>query len=205
MCIRDRISAQPLNTSDFNPYGSIVSPEEEVAKASDSAKNANQGTAIKILQVSSVQNTFPRPYSICTPNWNIFRCFPQQNLKREIISDSSDHITHNFKVLEKHPYSSQTFLPMGYPENKIGYLIIVALPDSTGEPDLATLKAFTCKGTQAVTYGAGIWHAPMIVVGEVDYLDFAVLIHELLDSDKPEMDCVERLYPENELTVKLCV
>ena len=39
-------------------------------------------------------------------------------------------------------------------------------------PDLANLKAFVARGDQAVTYGVGTWHAPMIVLGKrrVDFV-----------------------------------
>ena len=37
--------------------------------------------------------------------------------------------------------------------------------DVQGPPDLSNLKAFVAHGEQAVTYWAGIWHAPMIVLG----------------------------------------
>lgn len=33
-------------------------------------------------------------------------------------------------------------------------------------PDLANVRAFLAGGGQAVTYGVGTWHAPMVVVGE---------------------------------------
>lgn len=35
-----------------------------------------------------------------------------------------------------------------------------------GRPDLAHARAFRAGGGQAVTYGVGTWHAPMVVVGE---------------------------------------
>ena len=59
------------------------------------------------------------------------------------------------------------------------YLVIVAptLPPQEGfaglgPPDLSNLRAFVAHGAQAVTYGAGTWHAPMVVVGErrVDFV-----------------------------------
>ncbi|PYH79659.1 ureidoglycolate hydrolase [Aspergillus uvarum CBS 121591] len=39
-------------------------------------------------------------------------------------------------------------------------------------PDLSRVKAFVARGGQAVTYGAGTWHAPMAVIGSrrVDFL-----------------------------------
>jgi ureidoglycolate lyase len=41
-------------------------------------------------------------------------------------------------------------------------------------PDLKNLRAFVATGNQAVTYGAGTWHAPMVVVGD-RAIDFVVV------------------------------
>lgn len=41
-------------------------------------------------------------------------------------------------------------------------------------PDLSNLKAFIARGDQAVTYGPGTWHAPMVVLGEKP-IDFVVV------------------------------
>ena len=85
------------------------------------------------------------------------------------------------KVLERHPYTTQTFLPLGLSsdDKRTAFLVIVAptLPNSQGGfdgPDVASAEAFAASGSQGVTYGVGTWHAPMIVVGEQE-IDFAVL------------------------------
>lgn len=196
------VCAEILSIKSFAPFGSIISPQEEVDKVDDSAKNANQGTAIKILQVSKNENPNPMGYP---PNWNLFRCFPKPHLSTTFqATEGATTTTHPIHVLEKHPNSSQTFLPMGRPENEISYLVVVALEDEASkQPDLSTVKAFLCKGNQAVTYGAGIWHAPMIVLGKQEYLDFGVLIYEFLDKQAPEKDCVETHYKGSEITVTL--
>lgn len=43
-----------------------------------------------------------------------------------------------------------------------------------GPPDLNNVRAFWARAGQAVTYGAGTWHAPMAVVGE-ERMDFVVV------------------------------
>ena len=43
-----------------------------------------------------------------------------------------------------------------------------------GFPDLGKGKAFIAHGGQAVTYGAGTWHAPMVVLGN-KAVDFVVV------------------------------
>lgn len=196
--------AEPLTIDSFAHYGSIISPDEEVSKLDESAKNANQGTAIKLLKKSQVEN----PLDQKTPNWNIFRCFSQSHLKTPLQYArgpiDAAVVNHPIRVLEKHPYSSQTFLPMGCLAQDIGYLIVVALEDpETQKPDISTVRSFLCKGNQAVTYGAGVWHAPMIVVGAREYIDFGVLIYELLNPSAPEKDCVETFYGESDLLVTM--
>lgn len=195
------IEAAVLTVEDFAPYGSIISPEEQIAKASDASKNANQGTAIKLLGVSQIEQKHPfeRP-----PNWNLFRCFPQPHLRRCFSTQGDKSVEHSIRVLEKHPFSSQTFIPMGCPSDQSSYVVVVALESQeTGCPDLTTLKAFLCRGTQAVTYGAGIWHAPMIALGQRDYIDFGVVIYEFHDPNGPEKDCQERHYDESSIQIKL--
>lgn len=45
-------------------------------------------------------------------------------------------------------------------------VIVAPTRAQDGLPDLAGLKAFRCRGNQAVTYAPGCWHAPMVVVDE---------------------------------------
>ena len=47
-------------------------------------------------------------------------------------------------------------------------------PKGPGLPDLANLRAFVARGDQAVTYGPGTWHAPMVVLGK-RAVDFVVV------------------------------
>lgn len=101
-------------------------------------------------------------------------------------------------VLERHPFTTQTFIPLGLaPGDAARYLVVVAPalrppPSPTSHPsvasdperpqdydrgempDVARLRAFVAHGGQAVTYGEGTWHAPMVVVGW-RRLDFVVV------------------------------
>ena len=60
-------------------------------------------------------------------------------------------------------------------------------PASAGPPDLKNMKAFVARGDQTVTYAAGVWHAPMVVVGESE-IPFMVVQHMNGISDE---DCQE--------------
>jgi ureidoglycolate lyase len=108
----------------------------------------------------SMFSTFPRRPPPNPTNWTI-------------------RITH----LERHPYTSQTFSPLGLsPKDPSTYYLVVSaptLPNATisgvrNPPDLSRLEAFVARGDQAVTYAPGTWHAPMIVVGE-RRVDFVVV------------------------------
>ena len=139
------------------------------------------------------------------------------------------------KILERHPFTPQTFIPLGLGAQDKGtyYLVIVAptsplrsrtnggyepayplppprrkrslrerlmgarpnlftndftpsttttvlhatdepRPKGPGLPDLDNIRAFIVRGDQAVTYGPGTWHAPMVVLGE-KAIDFVVV------------------------------
>lgn len=105
-------------------------------------------------------------------------------------------------ILERHPFTTQTFSPLSTTsrtgegkggvsdKRKNAYLVIVApnqpapsparIPNGGGTapenpPDLTNLQAFVATMDQAVTYGAGTWHAPMVALGPEDStVDFVV-------------------------------
>lgn len=171
------VKAELLTPENFLPYGGVLSADEQIKNAQ--ASSANYGTAVKLHKVAPVTNNFKNCKSgkPAQANWNIFRC----SAPKHLISGSK---TKSYKstVLERHPYSSQTFVPMGQDLSKVSYLVVVAdtdesLPDKLPNPKL--IKAFLCRGNQSVTYGAGTWHAPMVVIDEkIPHIDFGVFIHE---------------------------
>jgi len=58
------------------------------------------------------------------------------------------------KLLERHEFSSQTFLPI----DAARWLIVVAPHAKDGGPDTGAIKAFIATGRQGVTYRANTWH-----------------------------------------------
>jgi ureidoglycolate lyase len=72
-------------------------------------------------------------------------------------------------MLERHPHSSQTFVPIQVAR----YLVVVATKRSDGEPDLARVEAFTVAGDQGVNYYRDIWHHGLTVLdGEGEFAVF---------------------------------
>lgn len=186
---RPTVVAEPLTPEAFAPFGSVISPGHLGADASNTAA-ANQGTAVKFIGVSHSRSLYSAAPSGKLPqqtNWNLFRCSPPTHLFSD--EGESGKRVYLAKVLEQHPYSSQTFLPLGRNPTKPAYIVIVSLKDKDGLPDLSTVRAFIATGAQAVTYGAATWHAPMVAIDSTT--DFAVLINE---NGVPEEDCQEVYY-----------
>lgn len=63
-------------------------------------------------------------------------------------------------LLERHPHSSQTFVPIYVAQ----YLVIVAPKQLDGAPNLAKVRAFTVAGDQGVNYHRDTWHHGLTVI-----------------------------------------
>ncbi|KAK4447862.1 ureidoglycolate hydrolase [Podospora aff. communis PSN243] len=212
------IDAKPLRPSSFSPFGDVVENPQPHLHPSSAATTfakyqsipfspivANQGTAIKYQHVTLLIDLYAqapsrRPGIAVT---NMFVCASRKPLPSSSSSSSGRTKDKLFPVtvLERHPYTTQTFIPLSGTTSR--YLVIVAptLPPSSkdahlpvptapttnphvgnhklpgrGLPDLKRLKAFVATTDQAVTYAAGTWHAPMAVLGEEGTrMDFVVV------------------------------
>ncbi len=74
------------------------------------------------------------------------------------------------RILERHPYSSQTFVPL----KAARYLVIVAPDRDDGGPDLERARCFLAVGSQGITYRRGVWHHGMTVLD--DTAEMAILM-----------------------------
>lgn len=185
------VVAEPLTPESFAPYGGVMSADHQVKNVKSSA--ANYGTAVKMHKVAPIINKYENCPSKkeATANWNIFRCSTPKHL---ITGGANGDYVYSSRVLERHPFSTQTFIPMGLEAKRSSYLVIVAKIDAstspTNFPEPGSVKAFICKGNQSVTYGQGTWHAPMVVIDEdVPHIDFAVLIHENGVDEEDVQEC----------------
>lgn len=65
------------------------------------------------------------------------------------------------KLLERHPFSNQMFVPMNGTRN----LVCVCPSDADGNPILSELRAFVAGAGQAFNFDPMVWHAPKQPVG----------------------------------------
>jgi allantoicase len=94
---------------------------------------------------------------------SVYRCKP--------LADLGEDGTSEVRVLERHPFTKQAFIPMGKGSIEGGdgltdpgaaYLVIVAKDDPERKPDLKTLKAFVATGAQGVMYEMGVWRKSLV-------------------------------------------
>lgn len=233
---------EPLTPSSFAPFGTAISapfaaslttPPTTIPKpmhATHQAKAvfANQNSALKTSPISTIENRYPET-PVSKPQMSMFSCFPR-NLSGIGIEQGespedrgavmgNSRFRFRVSILERHPYTTQTFCPMALDRSNQSTLFVVvvapSLPTSTSAttstgkgsstvqvqnpPDLSRIGAFFGSGDQAVTYNTGTWHAPMVVLGE-RRLDFVVT---QFVNGVAEDDCQEVLLGANVVAVKL--
>ncbi|KAK8146957.1 Ureidoglycolate lyase [Beauveria asiatica] len=191
------------------------------------AASANQGFAIQYRRASRLANLYSSAPSggPGSPMLSVFVCAARPLSSSSSPSSSSSRRQHaEFVVchLERHPFTTQTFTPLASSASL--YLVIVApsLPPSEadadmpvaaegttpgrGLPNLKELRAFVGTRSQAVTYGAGTWHAPMVVLGPPGTtLDFVVtqFASGVADEDCQLLEFEAQGRPEPQLRVQI--
>lgn len=183
-----RIPAQPLTPDAYAPYGRVImaSPQGEPGRP------ANQGTARRFDHLAAVENLRPASAAL---NVCVFRCAPRAPEPLPWSEDAPGAADAaatpgalDVALLEKHPASTQVFLPMSARR----FLVVVALGLGDDRPDLSTLAAFVAEGPQGISYHPGVWHHPMIALDAP--ADFACLVWE----DGSAADCVDVRFAEDD-------
>ncbi|KAJ2130743.1 Allantoicase [Coemansia sp. RSA 678] len=164
-----QITIEPLTIESFKPYGDVIQLE-----GNKNVIIANQGTAKRVNHVAKLENlrSGPSPaLQSAKPNMCIFSSAPRPTTGGLF----------QVKLLERHPYSSQVFMPIHEQGVKTSpdlpsYLVIVAENGSDDLPDLRTIRAFAATSTQGINYKANSWHSPMVTIGR--RVNFVVLVWE---------------------------
>src|SRR4051812_10429523 len=126
LMLRRRITAPPLTREAFAAFGDVVIAE----RADITPIMVNFGTAARRDHAAALEST--RAHAL--PNLATFRCAPWARFP--VVAES----------MEKHPRSSQLFVPMKVDR----YLVVVAPGDSA--PDIEGLRAFVAVPGQGVVY-----------------------------------------------------
>ncbi|MGF6772073.1 ureidoglycolate lyase [Paraburkholderia sp. GAS199] len=167
------LAIEPLTKAAFAPFGDVIEL--------DGAKQIpiNLGTTIRYHDLAKVDVTDESGRTLV----NLFRGQPR-TLPFEV------------KMLERHPLGSQAFVPL----NDKPYLVVVA---PAGELDPQAIRAFVTSGWQGVNYAKGVWHHPLIALGEVS--DFIVVDRGGEGLNLNEQDLLESLWLTEDVLNALAV
>jgi allantoicase len=151
----------PLTPEAFAPFGNVIQAyaDHNAAPRGIKITPANQGTASKFHKLALLDASYPAEAG-ATQALSIYRCNP--------LPIGGENGEWEVKVLERHPFTTQAFIPMGavgslgYREDGLedignGYLVVVAKNGPRGEPDLKTLSAFVASPAQGIMYNTAVW------------------------------------------------
>jgi ureidoglycolate lyase len=164
---RFKIEVSPLTREAFAPFGDVVETEGSQAFA------INDGFATRHHDLARIDvvEAGGRPLI------NIFRARPWPQPVR-------------IRLMERHPLSSQAFVPLA----PRPFLVVVAPPGET--PDPAAIRAFVTDGAQGVNYRRGVWHHPLLALErETDFL--------VVDRGADDRNCDEFHFDEAESLIVL--
>ncbi|MBN3753499.1 ureidoglycolate lyase [Paraburkholderia sp. Tr-20389] len=156
------LGIEPLTRESFAPFGDVI--ELEGAKQIP----INLGTTIRYHDLANVDVTDEGGRTLV----NLFRGQPRV-------------LPFEVKMMERHPLGSQAFIPL----NDKPYLVVVA---PVGELDESQIRAFVTSGWQGVNYAKGVWHHPLLSLGDVS--DFIVVDRGGEGVNLNELDLRESLW-----------
>jgi len=142
----------PLTSEGFDPFGQVIQAYDEGLNLNGiKATLANEGTAIKFHKLSLLTESYS-PEAGATTGISVFRCKAFEGITDRVAV---------LKTLERHPFTSQAFIPMGRGDGLSDagdkYLVVVAHNGSDDRPDMKSLKAFLATSAQGISYNKGVW------------------------------------------------
>jgi allantoicase len=151
------IPVLPLTPEAFSPFGQVIQAYGDHTAAPPGTKitPANQGSATKFHKLSLLESSYPAGPR-ASSGLSVYRCNPTK-----IVSGGVE-----LKVVERHPYTNQAFIPMGgggiqgdeaLKEPGSAYLVVVAHNGADDKPDFNTLRAFVASAGQGIMYNTAIW------------------------------------------------
>jgi ureidoglycolate lyase len=147
------LKPEPLTAAAFAPFGDVI-------EARGAPRGINYGVTQRFHDLAKIDCAAEGGRTIV----NIFRSLPPA-------------FPFAVKVMERHPLSSQAFMPLsGWP-----FLVVVA---PKGAFDPAAVRAFRAGPGQGVNFAVGTWHHfNLALEAQSDFL--------VIDREGPEANCDE--------------
>ncbi len=129
---------QPLTADAFAAFGDVIE-----ARKTDAAADMNSArfTRFDALATSNHETSANTIISIA-------QCRQPSSLPYEVT------------LMERHPYSSQAFIPL----DSFEFIVVVA--PAGDRVDESRICAFITNGQQGINYHRGVWHMPLIAFAE---------------------------------------
>ena len=159
-----------ISQKNYQKFGDVFFPRKETKY-----KKVNLGLAKRYDWLAGVKNLRPKTAQL---NLSYFQSKPLLKTKQILGAKKPFQI----KGFEKHPKSTQVFIPMPPKDKVVSYMILVCL--GKDKPDLKTMQAFLVPSSVGISYHPGIWHHTLIVLDHSS--NFACLVYE----DNSSEDCV---------------
>jgi ureidoglycolate lyase len=131
---RMRLMAAPLTAAAFAPFGDVIETEGRTHYP------INAGTGQRYNDLAKVEVTAASGRPLIS-----------------ILSAEPVVLPLRLRLMERHPLSSQAFIPL----SSTPFLVVVAPP---GALDIECIRAFRSNGRQGVNYRTGTWHHPLLAL-----------------------------------------
>ena len=138
------LAIEPLTKAGFAPFGVVIE------RAGAEIRMINEGTTTRYHALSQVDVVAGGGMPILS----IFAGTPRP----APIAVS---------MMERHPLGSQAFMPLSDHD----WLVVVAPTNADDSaPDFDGLRCFQVRGDQGVSYAPNVWHHPLLVCQQQDFL-----------------------------------
>jgi len=130
-----------INKSNFSTYGDLISTQNV------NPMDINTGYAKRFDNLANLNTLKEGGKTIVSIFSSLKRTFPM-----------------TVDMMEKHPLSSQAFIPM----KETTFLCFVAPPGEL--PEVSKIQSFIIPPKTGINYKPGIWHFPLISTEDTDFL-----------------------------------
>jgi ureidoglycolate lyase len=128
-----RVYAHRLTAEAFSEFGDVIAAD------GSHAISVNEGRALRYDALMQLRHETPASKPVLA----LYRVSPS-------------NLPFKANLFERHPYSSQVFLPMTG-----GAILTAVAPDRNGTPDLDRIQAFVSPSGLGIHYRPGVWHLPI--------------------------------------------
>lgn len=142
-----RIPLEPLTHEAFAAFGSVL--EYDPNQKRHRVVKANQGSADKVLDVSVMADAYAAKAPSRKPGrpvWNLF--YARQRALRPL---AGSHVVYDLEAVERHPYTTQTFVPLARRADEVAYVVVV----SSADPRASNWAQLAAQGQVRAFYARG--------------------------------------------------